>query len=107
MPKTPLGGKSMPDVTAMTPEEIADMLGEIREVTKGLKKKEGFLKEALLARAQENAMTMVQGATFGAVITVESQSRLDTEAIRRDMSEKWISDHSKGIEFFKVTTKRL
>lgn len=96
----------MPNVAEMDVPQIVDALGSVREIAKEAKKREGFLKEALLARAKEGNIMLAEGHEWTAVITAETQSRLDTELIRKDMSEEWIQDHSKGIEFFKVTTKR-
>lgn len=97
----------MPALKDITISELVDTLGGLREEAKEVKKREGFYKEALLARARAEGLDVLEGSQFKAMLSVETQSRLDTETIRADMSEEWIRDHSKGVEFQKLTFKKV
>lgn len=97
----------MPALKDITISELVDTLGDLRDQAKEIKKKEGFYKEALLSRARAEGMDVLEGSQYKALLSVETQSRLDTDAIRADMDEEWIRDHSKGVEFQKLSFKRI
>ncbi len=94
-----------PDLANATPTYLVDELGSIREQLANLKKMEGFLKEALLARS--DGKIAIEGEIFVAAITDRSQQRLDTAGLKEEFGPEWYEDHTKTIEFKEVRTTRL
>ncbi len=95
----------MPDLSNATPTFLVDELGGVREQIKELQKLEGFYKEALQARS--GGKTTIEGETFVALLTDQTQQRIDTKGLKEEFGEEWYQDHTKTIEFKKIQTTRL
>ncbi len=94
----------MPDTRAMSDKQLVDALGELRETIKTWSAQEKYFSTALKARFPTGGMA--EGATYNVSVTEQSQSRLDTDKIRKDMSLEWIEEHSKSISFQKLSVDR-
>ncbi len=94
----------MPDLRNATPMYITDELGAIRDQQKGLKKLEGYFKDALLARVSAGSVT--EGENYTAQVSSESRTTLDTKGIREEMGPDWCSERSQTTDFIKVSTKK-
>ncbi len=93
----------LPNLDNATPEVLVDWLGDVREKAKELKQLEGYYKEALMARAEDDLIT---GEVFYATIEEVEQMRLDTSAVKEEMGDEWWEDHCKLTSYKKVSTKR-
>lgn len=95
----------MPNLDNATPGSLVDDLGATRVESAKLKKREGFLKQALFARLDEG-QTLVEGEKFNAMIQDVVQERLDTEKIRASETDEWLEDHTKVVEFKQIRTAK-
>ncbi len=99
----------IPNLANATPGFLADELGKTRESMKALMRYEGICKEGLKGRAQtptKGDPIEVQGRNFTATISEVSQSRIDTEKLKKTYGEDWYNEHCKEITFQKVSTSR-
>ncbi len=96
----------LPNLDNATPAVLVDWLGNVREQTKELKQLEGYYKEALLARIDDDEEEVV-GEKFSATIEDVEQMRLDTGTVKEEMGDDWWQDHCKLSEFKMIRTKRI
>ena len=85
----------MLDTGEMSDQQIVDAIGELRETLKSFKAMEKNLTQALKVRYQNGGA--VKGRTYAANIVATKRRQLDTELIRKDMDETWMSIYSKEI----------
>ena len=98
--------EATPNLDNATPGMLIDQIGDIRTTMAMLKKREGFYKQALMARL-EDGQTLVEGDEFyDGMIEDTVQERLDTPKIREDMDEDWIREHTKVLEFKTIRTTK-
>ncbi len=95
----------MPNLDNATPGSLVDDLGATRAESAKLKKREGFIKQALFARLDEG-QTLVEGEVFNAMIQDTVQERLDTAKIRETEDDDWLADHTNVIEFKQIRTTK-
>ena len=106
-PKRPAKPKSrMPNLDNATPGAIVDWLGGVRDEMKTLKKLEGYYKEGLMARIDEDEIE-IEGDVYIAAITEVVQARIDGDLIKKEMGEEWWKDHCKTIEYQMIKTTKL
>jgi len=101
--KTSKKKSGLPNLDNATPSVLVDWLGNVREQMKELKQLEGYYKEALQARTDDEEII---GEQFTATIEDVEQMRIDTAAVKEEMGDEWWDDHCKLIEYKKVSTKR-
>lgn len=92
---------ALPDISKMSLTEIVDELGDIRFRLNNLKRLEGYLKEALTARADPGEE--YTGSHWRGIVTLESRMGLDSAAVKAEMGEEWWVDHCKETEFYKTS----
>lgn len=80
-----------------------DKLADVRAALKPLKAQE----KALLARLGKLNTGVHRGHKFIAEVLHGSQERLDTKAIRADMSAKWIEAHTKTTDTCTITVRAI
>ena len=88
----------------ITPEKLADELGDAREQKAYWEKAEAFYKEALKARA--GGAKSIFGDKFIVMIEEQSRTTLDSALVRERLSEEDIAECERTTTFEKVTTKR-
>ena len=81
--------------------ELADRLGKLAAVRAELAAYEQKIKDVLI-ELDEDA---VEGDMFRATVSEFSQTRLNTEAIRADMDEKWLDKYSTTSKVTQVRVK--
>ncbi len=97
---------AIPNLDNATPGMLVDEIGDIRVAMSRLKKREGFYKQALIARLDEG-QTLIEGdKLYDGMLEETVQERLDTAKIREDMDEDWLRDHTKVIEFKTLRTTK-
>ena len=96
-----------PNLSNATPGFLADELGALRDKIKDLQKLEGFYKEALLGKVRrKNTQTgEFKGDKYTAVITQETQFRIDTTGLKKEFGEDWYTEHCMELSFSKVSVK--
>jgi GTP1/Obg family GTP-binding protein len=104
--KTAKRKSGLPNLDNATPPVLTDWLGSVREQMKELKQLEGYYKEALMARVDDDEYEVV-GEQFTATIEDVEQMRINTEAVKEEMGTEWWKDHCKLIEYKMVKTKRV
>lgn len=96
-----------------TPEMLVDELGLIKAWASYYKAAEEFHKEALKARTAKertrvkNPISTFQGDKFEATFSNRSRTGLNTEAIRNEMGDEWVSDHSSTTDYVEIRTKEI
>ena len=88
----------------VTPEFLADELGDAREQKAYWEKAEAFYKEALKARA--GGAKSIFGDKFIVMIEEQSRTTLDSALVRNLLDEDQIAECERTTTFEKVTTKR-
>jgi hypothetical protein len=95
----------------MSDAQLADEIVDLRQFKKIIEAREKLLctilkgrYEAQIAAIQDldKKFVRVEGLHNKVIIKTVVQTRLDTEAIKNDMDEDWISEHSKTIEFLQI-----
>jgi len=97
--------EDLPDLANATPSFLVDEIGYLRECMKLIKKREGYFKEALIARL-EPAQATIDGERYSALIENLSRSGLNTEKIRAEMSVEWIELHTTTTDYVQIKTTR-
>ena len=95
--------KEVPNVAQMSLEDMIDTIGQTKKVLKLLEKQEGYLKEAIKARAPEGEETY--GQAFFCIPEACERVGLDSAKIKEEMSEEWVESHSSSTEYVKLTVK--
>jgi hypothetical protein len=80
---------------------LADRLGRVAAVRASLEVYEESLKEIV----RENAETAIEGRLFRATLSIYDENRLDTKAIRADMTPKWLKKYTVTKSVKKVGVK--
>lgn len=95
----------------MTDSQLVDDIVDLRQFKKIIEAREKLLGtilkgryEAQIAAVQDMDKKFANVSGFTNKVTIKNviQVRLDTEAIKNDMDEDWISEHSKIIEFLQI-----
>lgn len=93
-----------------TPEYLVDELGKARAHKKHWEAAEEFYKESLKGRTSKErakGKTSFQGDLFLANFEEKSRTGLDTTAIKDEMGEDWVKEHSATTDYTQITTKRV
>jgi hypothetical protein len=80
---------------------LADRLGRVQAVRAELEGYEKRLKEIV----RENGETAIEGRLFRATLSIYDENRLNTDAIRADMTPKWIAKYTVTKSIMKVGVK--
>lgn len=95
---------------SLTEEDLVDQIATLRRIGSVLEKREKLLSEAFRARNkdfewvqpdQPEPVTITGKAYICHPIKV-IQKRLNTEAIKEEMGENWVEEHTKEISFVQL-----
>jgi len=86
----PLTTEAIADITGT---DAADLLGELNEAIKDLKRDIGSMKEILKSEAPEGGE--ISGYAYTVTITNSERTSLDTASVRAEMGDDWYLDHCK------------
>ena len=88
----------------ITPEMLVDELGEAKEKKAYWEKAEAFYKEAMKARA-DGARSII-GENFIATISEQSRTTLNSDAVRKILTDKEVAECEQTATFDQVNVKR-
>lgn len=95
----------------MTDAQLVDDIVDLRQFKKIVEAREKLLGTILKGRYESQIAQIVDldkqfvhvaGTRNKVTVKNVVQTRLDTESIKQDMDEDWISEHSKNIEFLQI-----
>ena len=97
------GFEELPILDSMSLEEMIDYLGSIRLLKKVVSKVEGFMKEAVSARAPEGEE--VYGDKYFCLLEARERTSLDTVGVKEEMGDDWYTDHCQTSEYNQLSVK--
>lgn len=97
----------MPNLDNYTDAALVDDIGETKAEIKKLEKREGYLKEALKSRMDEQDTTEMFGDAYEANLGFQERSSLDVKRIREDMDEEWIEEYTRETTVSMLRLKEL
>lgn len=79
---------------------LADRLAEVRAQIKLLQDEESALRAQLLDLKQN----IIEGDRFTAILKLVPQTRIDTDAVKKEMGMPWYKDHCKTTDTLRIET---